>query len=777
MWKKRQDLSGRTTITLEPDLGLDEIGIPDEMSKKIYKPFVIRELVRSGLKSVDALQQYKDWSPLADRALENVMRERPVLLNRAPSLHKWAVQSFVPIRHKGKDIKFNPIVQGFGQDYDGDAMNVYVPVSPDSVDEAWAMLPSRNMFHPSTNPYKPDIEHLLGKEYLLGLYHMTRPGISTNKSFATLVEAEKAEDRGEIHARDTIKIGGKTTTLGKELLNNILPKDISIDRKIDAKYLQEIFSKVAQQHPQDISRIMNSFKDYGKNYGHKFATSISLDDFDIPENMSTEIMMKYKAKYDPKASDIKKGELWQDMTDELYAANIKALKEMKRPNNFAYIVDSGAISGGKAININQILTSVGAVKDLSGKPLPVPITGNWGQGLDTWEYWQQMYGSRKGVVDKAINTRDSGELNKNLLSNTKGVLIIEEDCETLDHITLDSDDKSLPGRFLAMDTTNVGRRNTLIDPQLQTRLSAKGITTVKVRSPLTCDAVNGICQMCYGVMPDGKVPPLGYNVGVVDSQALSERSTQLTLSAFHSGASAARGAKTMVASFADFNEILQVPEILPGKATLAARAGVVTNIRKHPAGGFEVFVEGTSHYIPTGFELIVKQNDYVKPGDKLSEGKIKPQELAKLKDFRTAQLDMVKRIKGIYGDAFHARAYETVIRGISDLARLTKVPDDLPNYYIGDTIYYSLVKKMNKERTEAGKELIQYEPYFRAINVQHQDQEDVLAQMSGSHIKNNLIEASARMRSTNIHGKDPLPGMLYALEFGKDFDPAKGQFY
>jgi len=777
MWKKRQDLSGRTTITLEPDLGLDEVGLPDEMSKKIYKPFVIRELVRTGLKPVDALQQYQDWTPLADRALDNVMGERPVLLNRAPSLHKWSVQSFIPVRHNGKDIKFNPIVQGFNQDYDGDAMNVYVPVSNDSVDEAWAMLPSRNIFHPSTDPFKPSLIHSLGKEYLLGLYHMTREGKQTNKSYPTIAAALQAEERDEINVRDTIKIGGKSTSLGKALLSEVLPKGLTIDKKVDSKYLKQIFSEVAQKYPHDITRVMNTFKDYGKNYGHKFATSISLDDFHIPENMSESIMKKYKAKYDSRMTDAKKGELWQDMTDELYTANIKALKEISRPNNFKYIVDSGAISGTKAINVNQILTSIGAVKDLSGKPIPVPVTGNWGKGLDTWEYWQQMYGSRKGVVDKAINTQDSGELNKNLLNNTKGVLITEEDCETTDSITLESNDKSLYGRFLAVDIAGIGKRNTLIDPPLLTKIHSKNIPNIKVRSPLTCDAVNGICQMCYGVMPDGKVPPLGYNVGVVDSQALSERSTQLTLSAFHSGASAARGAKTMVASFSDFEEILQVPDVLPGKATLSAKNGIVTNIRNHPAGGYEVFVNGISHYVPTGLDLVVKQGQKVSAGDKLSEGKNKPQELAKLKDFKTAQMDMVNRIRGIYGDDFHSRAYETVIRGISDLARLTKVPDDVKNFYIGDTIYYSLVKKMNKERAEQGKELIEYEPYFKAINVQHQDRDDVLAQMSGSHIKSNLIEAAARMRSTNIHGKDPLPGILYATEFGKDFDPSKGQFY
>lgn len=777
MWKKRQDLSGRTTITLEPDLGLDEIGIPDEMAKKVYKPFIIRELVKTGVKPIDALQQYQDWSSLADRALENVMRERPVLLNRAPSLHKWSVQAFIPVRHIGKDIKFNPIVQGFNQDYDGDAMNVYVPVSPDSVDEAWAMLPSRNIFHPSTDPFKPDLIHSLGKEYLLGLYHMTRPGKVTKKVYKTVKEAMKAEEKNEISVRDTVKIGRKTTTLGRELLNKELPGKISVDKKIDAKYLKQVFAQVGQSYPQDVTRVMNAFKDYGKNYGHKFATSISLDDFHIPENRKNEIMSKYKTKYDSKMSDKKKGELWVDMTNELFDANIHALKTIKRPNNFSYIVDSGAISGGKAINVNQILTSIGAVKDLSGNPLPVPITGNWGEGLDTWEYWQQMYGSRKGVVDKAINTRDSGELNKNLLSNTKGVLITEEDCETLDHIVLDSDDKSLLGRHLATNIVGVGKRNTVIDPSLHARLRAKGIMKIKVRSPLTCDAVNGICQMCYGIMPDGKVPSLGYNVGVMDSQALSERSTQLTLSSFHSGASAAGGAKTMVASFSDFNEILQVPEILPGKATLATKAGIVNSVRKHPAGGHEVFIDGVSHYVPTGLGSVARVGTKVKPGDKLSEGKSKPQELAKLKDFKTAQLDMVKRIKNVYNDDFHARAYETVIRGISDLARLTHVPDDIDNMYIGDTLYYSLVKKLNKERAVDGKELIGYEPYFKAINVQHQDRDDVLAQMSGSHIKANLIEAAARMRSTNIHGKDPLPGLLYATEFGKDTNPSEGQFY
>lgn len=776
MWKKRQDLSGRTTITLEPDLGLDEVGLPDEMAKKIYKPFVIRELVRTGFKPIEAIKNYRDWTLAADRALDNVMKERPVLVNRAPSLHKWNVQALIPQRHNGRDLKFNPIVQGFNQDYDGDTMAVYVPVSDEAVQEAWAMLPSRNMFHPSKDPYNPNIIHNLGKEYLLGLYHMTRDGDKTNKSYNTLNEAIKAEERGDIKVRDFIHIKGKSTTLGRELLTKELPGGLKVTGKVDAKVLKNLFGQIAKEYPADISKVMNTFKDYGKNYGHKFATSIALADFDIPENNADQIFKKYEIKINPALPDNKKAELWVDMTDEMHSKNEEALKKLTRPNNFKYILDSGAISGAKATNVNQILSSVGAVKDINNKPLPVPIKGNWATGLDTWEYWQQLYGSRKGVVDKAINTQDSGEVNKSLLNNTKSVLITEEDCGTDDYLELDSDDRSLAGRFLFSDVPGIGKKNTPITAELLVRIASKG-NKLKVRSPLTCDAVQGVCQLCYGLLPNGKVPPIGYNVGVVDSQALTERSTQLTLSAFHSGASAAKGSKTIASSFQDFDEILKVPEILPGKSTLSTKTGTVGLIRNHPAGGYEVFVDGTPHYIPAGMELAIRSGQKVMSGDKLSIGKAKPQELAKLKDFKTAQKDMVNRLKNIYGDEFHSRAYETVVRGVSDLARIKRVPLDIDDIYPGDTIYLSLVKKINKDRKGKGKDLIEYEPYFRAINVQQQDRDDWLGQMSSGHIKQNLIEAAASMRTTNLHGKDPLPGMLYGLEFGKEFDPKKGIFY
>jgi DNA-directed RNA polymerase subunit beta' len=778
MWGKRQDLSGRTTITLEPDLGMDEVGLPIEMAKKLYKPFVIRELIRSGFKQTDTLKSVKEWEPSAQKALEVVIKERPILINRAPSLHRWSIQAMIPRLHSGKDLKMNPIVQGFNADYDGDAMSIHIPVSSESVDEAWAMLPSRNMLHPSTNPFEPKGVHGLSKEFTIGVYHMTRLGKKTNKSFPSLSEAKKAEKLGEINVRDSIKIDGKTTTLGRALLNNVLPKGITINTTVDKKTLENLFVNIAMQYPKNLATVMDNVKDYGAYYGHRYPTSVSLEDLHGNPKMVKSIIDKYDKKITTSMNDSKKAEVWVDMTDELFKENAKFLKSKDDTSNFKHILQSGSVSGGKAMGLHQITSALGAVKDMYNNPLPIPIKGNYARGLDTFEYFQSMYGARKGAVDRAVNTQDSGELNKNLLSNTKSLLIVEEDCGTFDFISVDENDKSLPGRFLAEDTPKVGKKNTLITPQLVAKLiKTAGVTVLKVRSPLTCESVGGICQQCYGVLANGRPPILGTNVGIMDAQTLTERSTQLTMQTFHTGASAARGAaQAAAASFKDLEEIFHMPEILPGKATLSTVTGKINNIRKHPSGGYEIFVEDVPHYIPAGYDLSVKEGDHVFKGDKLSIGKAKPQELAKLKDFKTAQEDLVNRIKQVYKDDFHSRTYETVIRGISDNAEVVSAPED-SGYYPGDYIPYSLSKKINKDNAIIGKDPIRVEPYFRAINVLPMDKDDWLAQMSSGHIKQNLVEAAARMRSTNIHGRDPLPGMLYSLEFGKKFNPTDGEFY
>lgn len=515
LFSKKQDFSARSTIGLEPNLGMDEAELPDEMAKTLYEQFVIRHMVKSGMPAKEAKKEVEEWTPHAEKVLDLVMEDRPVILNRAPTLHKHGLQALKPKRTKGKTIKLNPLIlSGFGADFDGDTMAVHLPISDKAKDESWGMLPSKNLFKHGDNAVVPE----LSQEYQFGLYFLSQKGKDTGKEFDSIQEAKKAD----LDMTDVFKLNGKETTLGREALNASMPSDMEVKKPLDRGEFGSILDKVAKDHPKDFPKMINNFKDLGKKYSYERSGTISLSDFSGDRDYREKIFKKYEPKVKKAGTDREKAKLWTDALTE-----IKEEEEKKFNNTNPYEwLRSGGWSGSKAQNITQILSTPGQVPDSEGNPIPGPIKKSYGEGLDTSDYWKTLYGVRQAMINSNVSTAEPGALSKEIMGNVWGTVINSDDCGTKDYteFRVKEDKKDVIDRCLAKDIPGVGRRNDVIDDKMYNDLIDKNIKIVKVRTPLDCEDPNGVCKMCYGVLANGQFPEKGYNIGITEGHALSEAS-------------------------------------------------------------------------------------------------------------------------------------------------------------------------------------------------------------------------------------------------------------
>jgi DNA-directed RNA polymerase subunit beta' len=769
LWGKRQDLSARSTITLDPQLGLDEIGLPEALYKKVFLPFAVRELVRQGYSPLQAREEVRNESDVSKRAFSEVMTQRPVLMNRAPSLHKHSVQAHIAKPMSGSSIKLNPlIVKGYGADFDGDTMSVHVPVSNAAVEEAYTMLPSKNVWQHGSKQNVP--AGAFAKDYMLGLWHLTRERKSTKYSVSSLAEANKLKASDKIEMNDTFSLNGKRTSLGRQTLIATIPAAMrrNYDKEITKKELKQLLDIVAKDYPKDFSRIIDALKDLALQFGHSFGSTISINDLNVDRTYRDKILNHFKKVEQPGWSRNQKARHWLKAQELVVEAQDKYVKDTGKARGFYDMLESGAES--KQDSVRQLISMPGVKVDVHGKPLAIPITKSYAEGLDQGSYWMSLYGARKGMVDRAINTEQSGAINKSLLGVTKSLLIVTNDCGTTNGVDIDvSDPKNLMDRFLAETIPGVGRAGQEVTNVMIVKARSKKLSTLKVRSPLTCETVHGVCQKCYGIAEDGNLVAIGANIGIKDGQSITERSTQLTMKSFHSGGSAS-AEQDVMAGFPKMEQVLKVPEIVAGKATLAAVRGQVNRIQKSTIGGLDVFVGGVKHHVPLGRVLKVKKGDTVLEGDALSSGSIKPQELLKYKGYQAARLQMVQDLEGVFGkEGLGKRTFETVIRGIANQAVISDSKDS--EFLRGDQIPLTQILDSNKRRAEDGKDPIEYEPYFKSIDTLAMDNPDWLSKLTVNRIRETLKDGASLGAASNLHGTDPMPSYLYGTEFGK------GEFY
>ena len=804
---KRQDVSGRSTIVLNPDLHMDQAGIPEEMAWKIYEPFIIQELVATGYNVLESAKMVKDKDPRADSALRRVVEHRPVLLNRAPSLHKHSILAFRPMLVKGKSIELPPLVtKGFNADFDGDTMSVEVPITREAVEEAMEMLPSKNMLSTSGK-----ILTAPSQSSQLGLFVMTQEGKKTGKKFADEGEAILAYRNAAIKVDDVIDVGGVETTVGRVLINQVLPPALrSPTILLDKKTTNRILEDLARNSPREAPAVAEKLKEVGFRAAYDSGFSISLDDFAVAAKVRDPVIKKTRERIDrirtTKLGDKEKDKEIEKALIEGQAELQEGLKGSLPDNHLATMVRAGA--RGDWGQVQQMIASPFAVEDAGGRIIPSLIESAYAEGLTPAEYWNAMYGARKGMIERTLRTSEPGALNKSLVHTAINYPVTIEDCGTEQGIQMASSNKEIVDRYLSADAGRAGKRGDVVTPALADRIQKMGVKMVWVRSPITCEAPKGICQVCAGMDEYGKPYHIGANLGAISSQAVTEPATQLTMTAFHTGGIVS-GEDKITDSFARVKAYMEFPEDFPEKATLSEIGGKVDSIAAAPIGGWNVVVGGKTHYVPPERTVQVKQNENVDKGTRISSGTRDPRDVLRIMGVLPMRTALVEDLADVYkraGPYVKQKHFETVVRAITDSARVRNSGSS--DYVEGDIVPFNQVRVENAKNVRdvdvdealgawlaeeidgvtpekilsekdiavlkqkgiksvrANPDPVDIEPVLKGINTIPLTRRDWLSQLAFRHLKDAIKIGVPEGWQSNLHDTNPIPGVIYGAEFG-----------
>jgi len=667
---KRVDYSGRSVIVVGPQLKLYQCGLPKSMALELYRPFVISRLVKNGYAAnVKGAKRFIDRNrPEVWEVLEEAIKERPVLLNRAPTLHRLGIQAFEPVLVEGSAIQLHPLVTtAFNADFDGDQMAVHVPLSAQSVWEA------RNLMLSSKNLLKPaDGEPIIGpsKDMVLGVYYLTmEKEISKTekelRSFSNIGEVEMAYHLEQVKIHTPISINIETwydeehvrleeaetrmvtTTVGRALFNNELPPEIQFtNRTLDKGGIKDMLAELLEISGEEelVTSLADRIKDIGFSYATFSGTTIAISDISIPPEKS-EIVSAAMDEERSVEEDFRRGllteqeqndrviEIWQGTTNKVAGA----VRDYMDPyGNLSTMANSGATKGGFS-SISQLAGMRGMMADPSGRIIPLPIRSNFREGLTTLEYFISTHGSRKGLADTALRTADAGYLTRRLVDVAQDVIISEEDCGTDEGIILRAEDEvadqnlgnRIFGRVAAHNIVHPETGEVLVEKgvsidhdELRLVMDAE-VSEVFVFSPLTCESEAGICIKCYGLdLGRGHQIRIGSAVGIVGAQSIGEPGTQLTLRTFHTGGVAAE--TDITTGLPRVEELFEARRAPKGEAIIAELSGrvdITENERYSDLLTLKIEsaqMVSDEYSLPKGYRLKVKDADVVEKGDEIA---------------------------------------------------------------------------------------------------------------------------------------------------------------
>lgn len=705
---KRVDYSGRSVIVVGPQLKLHQCGLPKQMALELFKPFVMKRLV-----DLNHAQNIKSAKRMVERArpvvwdvLEEVIAEHPVLLNRAPTLHRLGIQAFEPQLVEGKAIQIHPLVcTAFNADFDGDQMAVHLPLSAEAQAEARIlMLSSNNILSPANG--RPITSPT--QDMVLGLYYLTmeREGeLGEGRAFGSISEAIMAHDQRSVSLQAKIKIrltqSGETleTTLGRALFNEALPADYPfVDVDVTKKQLGAIVDKLAEFYPKvTVAQTLDALKSLGFHWATRAGATIGIEDVVTPPRKK-EILESYETQADKVQSQYEKGlitddERRQELIEIWTKATAEVGKEMEenfpRVNPVWMMVYSGA--RGNMMQIRQIAGMRGLVANPKGEIIPRPIKSNFREGLSVLEYFISTHGARKGLADTALRTADSGYLTRRLCDVAQDVIIREEDCGTDRGLALpiatrqqagnlvkhDHVETSVYGRTLAEDIevngNVIAKAGVDLGDRIIDELVNAGVDEVKIRSVLTCDSKVGQCAACYGrSLAAGQLVAVGEAVGIIAAQSIGEPGTQLTMRTFHTGGVAGDDITHGLPRIVELFEA-RTPK---GVAPIAEAAGVVSF--REDAKGKKIVVtpddggEEVAYPITRRQKLLVEDGSRVEVGQKMVVGAIDPKQVLRILGPRATQVHLVNEIQSVYrsqGVGIHDKHIEVIVRQM--LKRIT----------------------------------------------------------------------------------------------------------
>ena len=814
---KRVDYSGRSVIVVGPQLQMHQCGLPKQMALELFKPFVMKRLVElshaQNIKS--AKRMVERFRPQVWDVLEEVIAEHPVLLNRAPTLHRLGIQAFEPKLVEGKAIQLHPLVcSAFNADFDGDQMAVHLPLSPEAQAEARIlMLSSNNILKPSDG--RPVA--VPSQDMIIGLFHLTTPRDGQKNeghAFSSVSEALMAMDRHEIELYTKVKIrldgdqfvapegweapeGYKPgdpvlldCTVGQVLFNQALPKDYPwFSGVADKKGLGSLINDLAERYPMDVvARALDNLKNSGFYWASRSGVTVAVSDIATPAEKPA-IMERYEKQAAAIQDDFEIGtiddeerrqeliKVWTEATDVVAEAMRENLSSHGGLNTIYRMVTSGA--RGNWMQVRQIAGIRGLVSNPKGEIMPRPIKSSYREGLSVLEYFIATHGARKGLADTALRTANSGYLTRRLVDVSQDVIVREHDCGTRRGLVLpliDEDgglhqdvETSIHGRTLAVDVKDeagnvLAAAGSDVSDELIEKLFKAGVKDVRVRSVLTCESAIGVCALCYGrSMASNVLVDIGEAVGIIAAQSIGEPGTQLTMRTFHTGG---------VASADDITQGLpRIQELFEartpkGVAPISEVSGRVTI--EDTEKSYKIVVTPDDGSEPQSYTVLrraaskLQNGDYVQVGDQLATGSVDPKEVLRIRGPREAQKHLVSEVQGVYksqGVEIHDKHVEVIVRQM--LRRVTVIESGDTDLLPGELVDNIAFQTANRKALVEGKKPAAGRPEMMGITKASLATESWLSAASFQETTRVLTQAAMEAKT------DPLLGLKENVIIGK----------
>ena len=822
---KRVDYSGRSVIVVGPELKIYQCGLPKEMAIELFKPFVMKELVANGTSHniKNAKKMVERLQPEVWDFLEEVIKEHPFMLNRAPTLHRLGIQAFEPILVEGKAIKLHPLVcTAFNADFDGDQMAVHLPLSVEAQAECrFLLLSPNNLLKPSDGGPVA----VPSQDMVLGIYYLTqeRPGsIGEGKYFKSVNEAILAYENKALTLQTRIKVrmtktmpdgttktGTVESTLGRFLFNEILPQDLGfvnrsipenemkleVDFHVGKKQLKQILEKVINTHgATKTAEVLDDIKATGYKFSTRAAMTVSISDMTVPPE-KPELIKQAQETVDHITKNYKRGliteeerykevvETWKETDDVLTR---KLLDGLDKYNNIFMRADSGARGSDK--QIKQLAGMRGLMADTTGHTIELPIKSNFREGLDVLEYFMSAHGARKGMSDTALRTADSGYLTRRLVDVSQDLIIREMDCCEGKEIPgmyvkaftdgkeeIESLQERITGRFSCETIKNkdgeiLVKANHMITPKRAARIMSEGVDAngkpfeqIKIRTILNCKSHVGVCAKCYGSnMATGEPVQVGESVGIIAAQSIGEPGTQLTMRTFHNGGVAGGDITQGLPRVEELFEARK-PK---GLAIITEISGVAT--LKDTKKKREIIVtnsetgESKTYLIPYGSRIKVQDGVYLDAGDELTEGSVNPHDILRIKGVNAVQDYMLREVQRVYrlqGVEINDKHIEVIVR---QMMKKIRIEDNGDTELLPGTMVDILdFEDINEEMIAQGKEPAEGKQVMLGITKASLATNSFLSAASFQETTKVLTEAA-------IKGKvDPLIGLKENVIIGK----------
>ena len=822
---KRVDYSGRSVIVVGPELKIYQCGLPKEMAIELFKPFVMKELVGRGIS-----QNIKNAKKLIDQLdtqvwdiLEDVIKEHPVMLNRAPTLHRLGIQAFEPILVEGKAIKLHPLVcTAYNADFDGDQMAVHLPLSVEAQAECrFLLLSPNNLLKPSDGGPVA----VPSQDMVLGIYYLTqeRPGaLGEGKVFKNVNEAILAYENNAVTLHSRIKVrmtkraargnvtGIVESTVGRFIFNEILPQDLGfvdrsnpedflkleVDFHVGKKGLKQILEKVINIHgATKTAEVLDDIKAMGYKYSTRASMTVSISDMTVPAQKQ-QMLDDAQATVDKISMNFRRGliteeeryravvETWNETDKELTEVLLNGLDKY---NNIFMMADSGA--RGSNQQIKQLAGMRGLMADTTGRTIELPIKSNFREGLDVLEYFMSAHGARKGLSDTALRTADSGYLTRRMVDVSQELIIRETDCcEGQEEIpgmvvrafmdgkeTIEGLQDRITGRFSCENIYDkegniLVKSNHMITPSRAAKIMKTGVDEngepleeIKIRTILNCRSHNGICAKCYGAnMATGEAVQVGEAVGIIAAQSIGEPGTQLTMRTFHTGGVAG---DDITQGLPRVEELFEARK--PKGLAIIAEFGGVASIRDTKKKREIVITneetgESKAYLIPYGSRIKVMDGAVLEAGDELTEGSVNPHDLLKIKGIRAVQDYMLREVQRVYrlqGVDISDKHIEVIVRQMLKKVRIEDNGD--ADFLPGTLVDVLEYEDMNKELIAAGKQPAEGKQVMLGITKASLATNSFLSAASFQETTKVLTEAA-------IKGKvDPLIGLKENVIIGK----------